>query len=264
MQKKQLIDPKDLSLDPLAELTMTYTCDGFEELKASIREQSQHLPITLRNGKVIDGRHRLKACEELGIKVWYEELGDVGDSAALDYVVSRSINKSIGSDASRVEAYLMCKAKGVKLKDMPSLFRRLNINYVRKLSFIEKEDPRYLTALLRQKQVRIFNKEKRADEDCGTIHGIWYLLKINKGIEDTVIEIDPDVEDTPDFEIDIDKEISNPEVRTQYWKTLEACGIKHPAAAPALEILRLVKIASYKTLDTTVQSGTLAPDSFPD
>lgn len=63
--------------------------EGFEALKASIRDGGQQVPILVRRSKsaegrfeAIYGRRRLKACRELGIKV-RANVQDVDDAAAL-------------------------------------------------------------------------------------------------------------------------------------------------------------------------------------
>ncbi len=45
------------------------TKEAFESLMSSIRESRQHEPITINNkGEVLDGHHRLRACEKLKLK----------------------------------------------------------------------------------------------------------------------------------------------------------------------------------------------------
>lgn len=48
--------------------------DEFSALKADIEKNGQQLPAYLLDGKVIDGRNRIKACAELGVEPWVEEL----------------------------------------------------------------------------------------------------------------------------------------------------------------------------------------------
>jgi len=206
-----------LSLDPFSTLTMTYTQDGFEELKQDIKTNGQLVPILLRENQILDGRHRHQACMDLGVAMQYKELGDITDEEALDVVISNSINKSTNTDAAKVEAYLMCKAKGIKQKDMPAKFSRLNINYVRKLSYIEKENPEYLDVLLKQNMVRLYNKEYDKVEDYGTINGIWRTLKANKRLEETVVEVVPEPAQCQEYETDIESYFNNAAAETEYW-----------------------------------------------
>lgn len=229
-------DTKELALDPLAELTMTYTVDGFEELVADIEKYGQLVPILLRNGKILDGRHRQKACIQLGIGVRCKEVDpSLSDERCLDIVISNAINKATGTDASKVEAYLLAKAKGVKLKDMPKLFNRLNINYVRKLSYIEKENPEYLRILLRQNKVRLYSAKYEKTEDFGTINGVWKTLKENKVLEDRVVEVPVASVQDIRYEVSIEDIMVSPAAEQAYWDlydTLKELGvILHPASA---------------------------------
>ncbi len=48
--------------------------DEYEQLKADIAAHGQQTPILLHDGKVVDGRHRLRACTELGIAPKFEEI----------------------------------------------------------------------------------------------------------------------------------------------------------------------------------------------
>lgn len=54
-------------LHPLAELIPPMSEEEFSDLLADIRANGLRSPITLYEEKVLDGRHRLRACEELGI-----------------------------------------------------------------------------------------------------------------------------------------------------------------------------------------------------
>lgn len=53
---------------PLADLIPPMTDGEYQNLKENIAENGQLDPIMLFEGKVLDGRHRLRACEELGIQ----------------------------------------------------------------------------------------------------------------------------------------------------------------------------------------------------
>ena len=57
-----------MNIHPHAYLVREMTPNEFDNLVADIKENGQQLPITLYEGMVLDGRHRLRACEMLGIE----------------------------------------------------------------------------------------------------------------------------------------------------------------------------------------------------
>jgi ParB-like chromosome segregation protein Spo0J len=59
---------KPVSVHPLANLLPDMTAEEYEGLKASIKERGQEVPILLLNGQILDGRHRYRACLDLGIE----------------------------------------------------------------------------------------------------------------------------------------------------------------------------------------------------
>ena len=59
---------------PTANLIRPMTDEEFASLKEDIRVNRLREPIKLLDGKIIDGRHRQRACEELGIPPDYEEI----------------------------------------------------------------------------------------------------------------------------------------------------------------------------------------------
>lgn len=56
------------AFDPCCEAFPPMTHDEFLALKVSIQRNGQQEPIVVWNGRIVDGRHRLKACQELGIQ----------------------------------------------------------------------------------------------------------------------------------------------------------------------------------------------------
>ncbi len=61
-------EPTAWELDPVCEAFPPYEHDQFQALKASISRNGLQEPIWVWNDRVMDGRHRLKACQELGIE----------------------------------------------------------------------------------------------------------------------------------------------------------------------------------------------------
>ncbi|HVA89210.1 MAG TPA: hypothetical protein VNL71_05160, partial [Chloroflexota bacterium] len=57
-----------LPVHPLAELIPPMSGEEFTELREDIKANGLAKAITLYEGKILDGRHRAKVCDELGIK----------------------------------------------------------------------------------------------------------------------------------------------------------------------------------------------------
>lgn len=239
-----------IELDDLSKLTMTYTKDGFEELKNDIGKNGQLVPILLRDGKIIDGRHRHKACLELKISIKVLELGSLNKEEALSVVISNAITKNTTSDAAKVEAYLICKAKNLEQKMMLEVFKRLSINDVKKLSFIEKVNSEYLQVLLQHKHIRLYNKEYDKIENYGTINGIWKTLKMNKQLENEVVVVESTVDETPEHKIDLRSVFNNTNAEKEYWELYylgkEQRVNLHASSSLGRKIVELIKFKHFK------------------
>ena len=77
-------------IHPLANVFPAMADAEFQALKADIEQYGQREPIWLYEDKVIDGRHRLRACEELG-RVPRTEVYDGFDATA--FVVSLNLHR---------------------------------------------------------------------------------------------------------------------------------------------------------------------------
>lgn len=66
----------DYPISKLATAFRDYTQEEFDGLKFSMAELGQTDPIILLGKEVFDGRHRLRACDELGITPLFEDLPD--------------------------------------------------------------------------------------------------------------------------------------------------------------------------------------------
>jgi len=238
-------DALDLTVDSLATLTMTYTAEGLEELKNDISTNGQLVPIILRNNQIIDGRHRYLACIDLVIGVTYNEVGNISDEEALAIITSNAINKVTDVDAAKTEAYLICKARGVKKSDMPKHFSRLNSNYVSKISFIEKENPEYLQVLLHQNKVRLYNAEFEKVEDYGTINGLWRTLKANHKYAKQVVEVQPEPVSSGNYTTNLEEYFNNAAAESEYWELFKMAkdtgSNLHPDTQLGKKVAALVK-----------------------
>jgi len=79
-----------LKIHPLAEMIPAMSGEEFAELKADIEANGQAEPIVLYRGEILDGRHRSRACEELGLQPLIREY--TGDQPAA-YVLSLNVKR---------------------------------------------------------------------------------------------------------------------------------------------------------------------------
>lgn len=75
-----------------AELFPMMDAQEFTKLCESIDRNGQQEPIWTVDGKVIDGRNRLKACDELGIEPMMEERG-IEESQVVDVVLALNLDR---------------------------------------------------------------------------------------------------------------------------------------------------------------------------
>lgn len=95
---------KTLSHHPVAEIFPMMDDEQYEALKADIAEQGVQSSGLLYQGKVLDGRNRYRACQELGIEMdWMEvELGEDADSFdPLQYVLTHNLHRRHLSTSQR-------------------------------------------------------------------------------------------------------------------------------------------------------------------
>jgi hypothetical protein len=79
---------------PVADLFPPMTETEYHELRASIQREGQHHPIVVDGDELLDGRHRLRACAELGIEprvIQFRTLGLTITSAA--WIVSTNAHR---------------------------------------------------------------------------------------------------------------------------------------------------------------------------
>ena len=87
-------------LHPAAEIFPVMDEAAFAALVADIAAHGQREPILILDGQVIDGRHRLRACEQLGITPLVREVtADEGDP--LDLVISLNLHRRHLNESQR-------------------------------------------------------------------------------------------------------------------------------------------------------------------
>jgi N6-adenosine-specific RNA methylase IME4/ParB-like chromosome segregation protein Spo0J len=86
---------------PIANLFPEMTESQFEELTLDIGKNGLQLPILTYGGKVVDGRHRLRACSVLGIVPKFAELEAANDESAEQSVISINLQRRHLTDGQK-------------------------------------------------------------------------------------------------------------------------------------------------------------------
>lgn len=104
-----------MNVHPIARLFPPMSDAQYAALRDDIRENGQREPITLWQGQVIDGLHRARACDELGIApVTREWEGE--ESGLTAYVVSLNLHRRHLSESQRAMVAEKITAKGFSRK----------------------------------------------------------------------------------------------------------------------------------------------------
>jgi ParB-like chromosome segregation protein Spo0J len=112
-------------IHPAATLFPMMDESSFERLKADIKENGQEKCITFFNGQLLDGRNRMKACDELGIEPMIEEIEDSGDGKfdPFRWVLSINLHRRHLTESQRamVAARLATMKEGRPSKETGSI-----------------------------------------------------------------------------------------------------------------------------------------------
>lgn len=80
---------RTLSIHPLANLIPPMTEQEYLGLREDIRQHGQIEAIWVVDDRIIDGRHRYKACQELGVEpIVCEYTGDTSEASLVAFVIS--------------------------------------------------------------------------------------------------------------------------------------------------------------------------------
>lgn len=87
------VPAQELEFHRFANLLPAMSPQEFEDLKKSIETVGLQEPITLYQGKILDGRNRYKACRDLGIAPQPVDAEVKDDQEAIDYVITRNLQR---------------------------------------------------------------------------------------------------------------------------------------------------------------------------
>ena len=94
-------------MHPAADLFPLMTGAAFDELLRDVERNGLLHPITLLGGRVLDGRNRLRACKQLGMRPRFVEARDVESPTA--YVVSANLARRHLGPAQRAAVAVLAQ-----------------------------------------------------------------------------------------------------------------------------------------------------------
>jgi ParB-like chromosome segregation protein Spo0J len=100
-----------LKIHPAAHMLPALPDSEYEELKADIKARGQREAIIVKDGHVVDGRHRLRACNELGIE---PRIKEYAGADLIQEIASRNLFRRNLTPQERAD--LVVKMVGDKLE----------------------------------------------------------------------------------------------------------------------------------------------------
>lgn len=93
---------ESMQMHPYCMAIPEMTQKEFADLKEDISGSGQLEPIVVFQGMILDGRHRFRACMELGVEPWFKQYD--GPDSAKDYVISKNLKRRNLTEAQRTMA----------------------------------------------------------------------------------------------------------------------------------------------------------------
>jgi hypothetical protein len=161
-------DYTKLEIHPLANKLPPVTEEEFNRLVADIKDNGLRVPITIYEGKILDGRHRYKAAEKAHRPLTekdFTEFKPTSTDSPIKFVISQNVNRRhlnesqralIAADIADIEKGGNQYSKGGSI-DLPTAAKMLNVGEAsvkRAKNFLNKAAPE-LVEQVRQGQRRV-------------------------------------------------------------------------------------------------------------
>lgn len=211
---------KTYEIDELANMTPAMGKNRYQALKLDIQSNGQKHPILLRNDKIIDGRHRYKACKELGITPIVNELGNISNEETINIIASYTQGKAstptqLAAEALKHYYALKSMSKKITIDDVATKFG-VGSKTLKRLNYCYKENKEYLEAFLDGDGIEIYSEKYNKKIVCKEIYGLEQTLRYNEKTKPTrVIQAE---ESTTSYEYDVNIEFQTEEAKDFFWK----------------------------------------------
>ena len=169
------------SIDPCCSAIPPMSFDEYQSLKVSLARNGQLEPIIVFENRIIDGRHRFSACNELGIKPIFKQF-DGNYEAAKSMAFSVNINRrqlTMGQKALVAAKLTMLSTKEGKYKGRAGIPAPLTQVEAASLFGISRDTVQRGCTLLREADPALIEEVRSAS--CG-LNSAIESLKSNKGV----------------------------------------------------------------------------------
>lgn len=166
----------------LAEVIPEMSPEEYVELREDIRNKGLLVPIVLWEGKILDGRHRFKACIEAGIEVTFREF-HVNGIGPLEFVISQNLMRRHLSRSQRAAIAVTLKDKILEVrKTIPTGPKRLGSGLGRASHHVAKAMKVGVASVDRATKVRNAKPElfKEVAEGKTSLNHAYFSVKTAK------------------------------------------------------------------------------------
>lgn len=207
-------------IDNLANMTPIMSNNRYEALKLDIESKGQKQEILLRNNKIIDGRHRYKACIELGIEPIVKELGNISDEEVIDEIKSYTQGKASTPSQLAAEAlkhYITLKNMGENVTlDGIAISYGVGDKTLKRLNYCYKQNSEYLDIFLDGDSVEIYSEKYGKKIVCNQVYTLEQTLKYNNSVKPS--RVYREEESTIGYAYDVNIEFETEEGKDFFWK----------------------------------------------
>jgi len=207
-------EAKELEIDDLANMTPLMDDNRYKSFSEDIKTSGQLEPAILRNGKIIDGRHRYKACCNWSIDFKYQEVGNISDEEALKLVASKTKGKASSPTQLAAEALKYKEKAGCTLEEA-AVELGVGLRTLKRLSYCIKREPKYLDIFLAGDGIEIYSEKYEKKIVCASIKPLYETIKYNELVG--VKAVKQKQESTTSYDRDVNDMLQTEEAKDFFW-----------------------------------------------
>lgn len=187
----QKLKVSDMSIHKASELSPLMTPEQFRALVISIEENGQIEPVKLYRGKIVDGRHRLKALKQLGVETI--DTTSLPNNMTLDeindLVLTYETRRHQTPTQLAIFAWKQMKELGISSGKASKMFGPSKANISRVNKIVELGGTALIDDLQDGKKLEIYiGQKKRTTDSLAQIRDYLDAKRITRTDEEIIIE----------------------------------------------------------------------------